>query len=253
MKRPALVSTLLVIFVAFITSSGPAQVSNPEVAKSVDRRIQDLERRVSDLEARLGAPEGGTPNGATSKGSGSIPEKNATVASRPASLASETNFEPGMVAKTYLRETLDQAAAAPASNDRTSDELRVSSENFNATVVAEQAGYKNHPVTVVWEGYLKIMEEDIYEFFMDEASLPSKRIPYPYQASSIAICSATIGSISGAKPSVALQLKPGYWPVLVRTAHGGPKYPSSIPRFSMKRKGHPAIEMSPGAFWIKSK
>jgi hypothetical protein len=218
-----------------------------------EQRLESLERRVLELEQRLKEL---TPSG----GASSVPPSKRLIFTEPAPQPEPparpepvvaAKVQPGMKAKIYVRKDEKEASESPAAGDRVSEEVFVADSKYDASAVAGQGGYKDHPVTIVWTGLLKVTQEDIYEFLLDEKAIRS--VNDRYGNFYVTVPSVTLGSPKSMDKVVAVKLEPGYWPISVRTMYYPKRRNQTVPSFTVKQKGKVALEMGPGNFWSETK
>ena len=150
------------------------------------------------------------------------------------SVAMEETMVLGCVVKTYVRTGGADIASPPPPKATPSDERPDSGTQFSARAQAAAAGYENQPVTVIWDGYLKVEEKDVYEFIFTGVQGTIR-----------------IGRdiISQKETSTRLELTPGYWPIQVLDYYYVRNFSSQWPSFSVKRSGLDPLPMNPGTLW----
>ncbi|MCB1212244.1 MAG: hypothetical protein KDK97_23180, partial [Verrucomicrobiales bacterium] len=80
------------------------------------------------------------------------------------SVAVEERLVPGCSVKTFVRTGGADPASPPPSKVTPSDEREDTGKLFDAFTHRAAAGYANEAVTVLWDGYVRITEKDVYEF-----------------------------------------------------------------------------------------
>lgn len=203
------------------TASLRAQQAAPLPAEERLARVEEQLTRLLD-EVRAIRKELG--------GSGDTQSRGASTSAAP------MEMQQGCVAKTYVRTGGVDVFSLPAPKASPSDERLEAGPQFSPLQQAMAAGYEsNTAATVVWEGFFKVEEADVYEFLYDSA-----------------VGAAQVGpkvlSLRGEK-SVRLDLKPGYWPVKI---HCGNAVGNTL-EFRVKRSGLDPVTLTPGSLWTPKK
>ncbi len=145
----------------------------------------------------------------------------------------ETEMQQGVIAKTYVRTGGADINSLPAPKATPSDERLEAGSQFSAMNQSQAAGYNFNTTaaTIVWEGYFKVEEADVYEFLFSSGFGAVQVGP-------------KVLSYQGEK-SVRLDLKPGYWPVKIH----GPNNVYDAIGFRVKRSGLDPVFITPGSLW----
>ena len=145
----------------------------------------------------------------------------------------EAEMQQGVMAKTYVRSGGADIYSLPAPKATPSDVRLEAGTQFSAMSQSQAAGYhfQTTAATIVWEGFFKVEEADVYEFLFGSSFGAVQVGP-------------KVLSYQGEK-SVRLDLKPGYWPVKI---HCGNNMSDPI-SFRVKRSGLDPVFITPGSLW----
>ncbi|MBL9131713.1 MAG: hypothetical protein JNG86_10970 [Verrucomicrobiaceae bacterium] len=215
----------LLCVVSLLLVHAPLSAQQPSAGLPAEERLARVEEQLARLldEVRAIRKEIGGSGAARSRG-----------ASAP---AEEVEMQQGCQAKTYVRTGGADVFSLPAPKATPSDERLEAGPQFSPSLQSKAAGYEpyNTAATIVWEGFIKVEEADVYEFLFDTA-----------------VGAAQVGpkvlSARGEK-SVRLDLKPGYWPVKI---HCGNSVGNTL-EFRVKRSGHDPVMLTPGSLWTPKK
>lgn len=220
MKAALLLLSVLGLAVPVLNAQQVAQLPAEERLARVEEQLARLLEEVRAIRTELGKS---SPGGARSRGA--------------ATTSAIDDMQQGCVAKTYVRTGGADVFSLPAPKASPSDQRLEAGSQFSPTQQAKAAGYEsyNTAATVVWEGFFKVEEADVYEFLYDSA-----------------IGAAQVGpkvlSARGEK-SVRLDLKPGYYPVKI---HCGNSVGNNL-EFRVKRSGLDPVLLTPGSLWTPKK
>lgn len=213
--------------VSLLGISLPLAAQQPSATLPTEERLALVEEQLGKLLEEVR----GIRAELTQSGEGSHRTRGAS----PSENAAE--MQQGCVVKTYVRTGGADAFSLPAPKATPSDERLEAGTQFNALQQSRAAGYEsyNTATTIVWEGFFKVEEADVYEFLYDSNAGAAQVGP-------------KVLSASGER-SVRLDLKPGYWPVKIHCAN---QFVHAL-EFRVKRSGLDPVRITPGGLFSPKK
>ena len=151
---------------------------------------------------------------------------------------SAPEMQPGVLAKIFVRTGEVDPYSPPPDKASPSDTRLHAGSSFNPGGQAKAAGYGGQMVTVVWDGFFKVEEAGVYEFLLESRYATAQIGPKSLN--------------SRGEKTVRLDLKPGFWPIMLRDGVQARRYTSDV-ILRVKRSGLDPVAITPGSLWTQKK